>query len=240
MSFVPRVTHFGSYGKTKLKSGEKGMLKIRLCEKNHRLNILCLGAHPDDIEIGCGGTILRLLQEVPETHFRWVVFSGDEVRSTEALESTRVFLEKAKTKKTDIQHFRESYFPFCGALIKDYFERLKNEFFPDIVFTHYNGDCHQDHRLISDLTWNTFRDHFILEYEVPKYDGDLRTPNLYVHLNELIVRKKVKHICDIFRTQKEKQWFTEETFKSILRIRGLESNSPTKYAEAFYCRKIVF
>jgi LmbE family N-acetylglucosaminyl deacetylase len=219
---------------------KESMLRVRFFEQIQKLNILCLGAHPDDIEIGCGGTILRLLEEVPEAKFCWVVFSGDEKRGKEARESAKVFLKDAKAKKIDVKDFRESYFPFVGAEIKDYFEKLKTEFSPDIVFTHYANDAHQDHRLISNLTWNTFRDHLILEYEVPKYDGDLGTPNLYVHLNESDVRKKTKNICDIFRTQKEKKWFTEETFRSILRIRGVESNSPSKYAEAFYCRKIVF
>jgi LmbE family N-acetylglucosaminyl deacetylase len=219
---------------------KKSMLKVRFFDENQKLSILCLGAHPDDIEIGCGGTILRLIEEVPGAQFYWAVFSGDEERGKEAYESAKVFLKKVKAKKIDVQDFRESYFPFIGAKIKDYFEKLKNIFSPDIVFTHYANDAHQDHRLISNLTWNTFRHHFILEYEVPKYDGDLGTPNLYVHLNESDVRRKAKYIFDIFRTQKEKEWFTEETFRSILRIRGVESNSPSKYAEAFYCRKVVF
>jgi len=219
---------------------KKSMLKVRFFEKNQKLNILCLGAHPDDIEIGCGGTILRLIEEVPKAQFYWAVFSGDEKRGREACESAKVFLKKVKAKKIDVQGFRESYFPFIGAKIKDYFEKLGKEYFPDIVFTHYRNDAHQDHRVISALTWNTFRDHFILEYEVPKYDGDLGTPNLYVYLNESHVERKISYLCDVFQTQKEKQWFDEETFRSILRIRGVESNSPSKYAEAFYCRKIVF
>ena len=215
------------------------MLKLKLIEKKQELRILCLGAHPDDIEIGCGGTVQKLIKEVPETQFYWVVFSGDGNRSKEAYESASVVLNRVKSKKIDVQQFRESYFPYIGASIKDYFEKLKREFSPDIIFTHYNNDAHQDHRLVSNLTWNTFRDHFILEYEVPKYDGDLGNPNLYVHLNELDIQKKIQNICDIFRTQKEKHWFTEENFRSILRIRGAESNSPSNYAEAFYCRKIV-
>jgi len=234
--------HSGSYGIIRVKSRlvKNKVLGLRFFEKNQKLRILCLGAHPDDIEIGCGGTIQRLIKEVHEAHFFWVVFSGDGKRGKEAYEGARVFLNKVKSKKIEVQQFRESYFPFVGAPIKDYFEKLKKEFSPDIVFTHYINDAHQDHRLISNLTWNTFRDHFILEYEVPKYDGDLGNPNIYVHLNESDVQRKIKYICDIFRTQKEKQWFTEETFRSILRIRGVESNSPSNYAEAFYCRKIVF
>lgn len=216
------------------------MLRLRFLEKNQELRILCLGAHSDDIEIGCGGTIQKLIEEVPKTHFFWVVLSGDGKRGKEAYEGARVFLNTVKLKKIDVQQFRESYFPFIGARIKDYFEKLKEEFSPDIVFTHYTNDAHQDHRLVSNLTWNTFRDHFILEYEVPKYDGDLGTPNMYVYLDETIVQRKIKFICDVFQTQKRKKWFTEETFRSILRIRGVESNSPNNYAEAFYCRKIVW
>jgi LmbE family N-acetylglucosaminyl deacetylase len=216
------------------------MLKVRFFEENQKLNILCLGAHPDDIEIGCGGTILRLIEEVPEARFYWTVFSGDEKRGKEACESAKVFLKKVEAKEIDVQDFRESYFPFVGVQIKDYFEKLNNEFSPDIIFTHYANDAHQDHRLISNLTWNTFRDHFIVEYEVPKYDGDLGTPNLYVHLDESHVQRKIDYLCNVFQTQRSKLWFDEETFRSILRIRGVESNSPSKYAEAFYCRKVVF
>lgn len=215
------------------------MHKVRLFEENQKPKILCLGAHPDDIEVGCGGTVLRLIEEVPEAQFYWAVFSGDEKRSKEASKSARIFLEKVKSKKIDVQDFRDSYFPFVGAKIKDYFEKLGKEFSPDIVFTHYRSDAHQDHRLISSLTWNTFRDHFILEYEVPKYDGDLGAPNLYLYLTESQVERKISFLCDIFQTQKKKQWFDQETFKSILRIRGVECNSPSKYAEAFYCRKII-
>jgi LmbE family N-acetylglucosaminyl deacetylase len=215
------------------------MLKFKFLEKSPRLNVMCLGSHPDDIEIGCGGTILRL-GERGDTQFFWSVLSGNAERGKEARKGANAFLERVKLKKVDIQQFRESYFPFAGAQIKDYFEKLKKEFSPDLILTHHSKDAHQDHRLVSDLTWNTFRDHLILEYEIPKYDGDLRTPNFYVHLDEPLVKMKTSLICSIFKTQKKKQWFTEETFRSILRIRGVESNSPSKYAEAFHCRKIVF
>jgi LmbE family N-acetylglucosaminyl deacetylase len=214
------------------------MLKLNLLlQKN--LKVLCLGAHSDDIEIGCGGTILRLLREVPDTQFYWLVFSAKENRAKEASESAFSFLSKAKSKTIDIQNFRESYFPFIGAEIKDCFESLKNIFNPDIIFTHFNKDAHQDHKLISNLTWNTFRDHFILEYEIPKYDGDLDTPNLYSHIEAFDVQNKVDLLCTLFKTQKQRSWFSEETFRSIMRIRGVESNSPSGYAEAFYSRKII-
>jgi LmbE family N-acetylglucosaminyl deacetylase len=216
------------------------MFNIRFFGESKKPKILCLGAHADDVEIGCGGTILRLISEVPEVQFYWVVFSGGSKRAKEAHQSANFFLRGAGSKVITVQDYRESYFPFFGADIKDFFEKLRKDISPDLVFTHYKNDAHQDHRLLSELTWNTFRNHFILEYEIPKYDGDLGNPNLYVYLDESVVQKKVKFICDVFQSQNEKQWFNEETFRSILRIRGVESNSPSKYAEAFYCRKIFF
>ena len=215
------------------------MQKFSFFEKGSKMNVLCLGAHPDDIEIGCGGTVLRLMDELDEAQFSWIVFSGDEKRRREAQKSADTFLIKNRLRELSIQTFRESYFPYEGAKIKDYFEELKNMQTPDVIFTHYRGDAHQDHRLISDLTWNTFRDNLILEYEIPKYDGDLGNPNLFVRLGDLPVQKKIDHILDVFKSQSGKRWFTEETFRSILRLRGVESNSPSGYAEAFYCRKVV-
>ncbi|MEI2579606.1 PIG-L deacetylase family protein [Scytonema sp. PRP1] len=127
-----------------------------------------------------------------------------------------------------------------GIEIKEFFEQLKQDYNPDLIFTHSRHDLHQDHRLIYDFTWNTFRNHLILEYEIPKYDGDLGNPNFFVHLDEETCQDKIKNIIDSFPSQKGKQWFTQETFLSILRLRGIESNAPNKYAEAFYCRKVVF
>ena len=215
------------------------MLEAKLFGNKNNLKILFLGAHSDDIEIGCGGTILKFIKELAKAQIRWIVFSGNEIRAAEAQQSASTFLNEVKSKKIDVYDFRESYFPFIGADLKDCFEKLKKEFNPDIIFTHYAKDAHQDHKLISKLTWNTFRDHFIFEYEIPKYDGDLSTPNLYVNLDDLIIRKKINYICKIFKSQKKKSWFSEETFRSISRIRGIESNSPDKYAESFYCHKIL-
>jgi LmbE family N-acetylglucosaminyl deacetylase len=214
------------------------MLISHLFEKIPEPRILCLGAHPDDIEIGCGGTILKILDRIPGASFRWIVFSGNQKRTIEAQDSARCFLGNAQAK-FDFLQFKDSYFPFMGGSIKDYFEELKKNYCPDIIFTHYSNDAHQDHRLISDLTWNTFRNHFIMEYEIPKYDGDLITPNLYVHLDEQIVLQKINYILSSFKSQKEKSWFTEDTFKSLLRIRGIESNASTLFAEGFHCRKII-
>jgi LmbE family N-acetylglucosaminyl deacetylase len=201
--------------------------------------ILALGAHADDIEIGSGGTILRLLEENPATDVYWVVFGASGQRRTEAVESANIFLANARRKEILVKEFRDGYFPYAGAEIKDFFEELKRKYVPDLILTHSRGDLHQDHRLVSELTWNTFRNHLILEYEIVKYDGDLGVPNLFVHLNESTVRKKIQTILECFKSQQDKSWFTEDTFSSILRLRGVESNAPDKCAEAYYCRKIV-
>lgn len=216
------------------------MLKLSLLKNDDSpRRVLCLGAHCDDIEIGCGGTILRLLENYTNVEFHWVVFSSNQERAREALASANHFLGSERSKNVAIRNFRDGFFPFIGEEIKEYFEQLKSEFVPDLIFTHYRNDLHQDHRLISDLTWNTFRDHLILEYEIPKYDGDWGSPNFFVHLDESICRRKIKHLTDAFETQKAKSWFSGETFMAVLRLRGIESNSPTKYAEAFYCKKMV-
>lgn len=202
--------------------------------------ILCLGSHCDDIEIGCGGTILKLIENYQHVIIYWVVFSSNEERAQEATASASLFLKEIPKKKIIIKKFRDGFLPFQGIEVKECFEQLKQEFSPDIIFTHHRDDRHQDHRLISEFTWNTFRNDLILEYEIPKYDGDLGIPNFFVHLDDALCRRKIQYILDAFPTQNHKQWFTEETFRSILRIRGIESNSPSKYAEAFYCRKIFF
>lgn len=201
--------------------------------------VLCLGAHCDDIEIGCGGTILRLIQDYPHVRVYWVVFSSDPERAAEARRSADAFLQHAAGKDARIREFRNGYFPTVAADIKDYFEELKAAIRPDVIFTHYRHDLHQDHRLVSELTWNTFRNHLILEYEIPKYDGDLGTPNLYVPLSEAVWRRKIATLMECFASQREKQWFTSETFAALMRLRGIESNSPSGYAEAFHGRKLV-
>lgn len=212
-----------------------GLIKIR----HKKLTVLCLGAHSDDIEIGCGGTLLRLLQDHPESTVVWVVFSARGRRRAEALRSGNAFLEQAESKTIIAKSFKESFFPYHGKAIKDCFEELKKDMDPDLIFTHYRHDLHQDHRTICELTWNTFRHHQILEYEIPKYDGDLGQPNVYVPLEEAFCNAKVKLLMKGFSTQRSRQWFTEDTFYSLLRLRGIESNGSGRYAEAFYGRKIV-
>ncbi len=203
------------------------------------LKVLCLGAHSDDIEIGCGGTLLELMARYPDVQIRWVVFGANGQRIEEASNSAESFLAKVADKKVIVGGFRDGFFPYQATEIKEYFEEIKFGFVPDLILTHYRDDRHQDHRLISDLTWNTFRDRTIWEYEIPKYDGDLGIPNLFVHLSREICDRKVSHLFTHFTSQSGKAWFTEDTFFAMLRIRGMESNSPSKYAEAFYCRKAI-
>ena len=215
------------------------MLHLQLGQSTDVLRVLCLGAHSDDIEIGCGGTILRLLAQRRNVEVKWVVFAASPERRLEAERSAEMFLREAVKKEIVVRDFKESFFPYIGSEIKECFEDIKRTISPDLVFTHFRDDLHQDHRLISELTWNTFRDHVILEYEIIKYDGGLGSPMVFVHLSEEICARKVKYLMENFQSQRSHQWFTEETFRAILRLRGVESNAPSKFAEAFYARKLV-
>jgi LmbE family N-acetylglucosaminyl deacetylase len=201
--------------------------------------VLCLGAHSDDIELGCGGTLLRLLEENERIRVHWIVFSSGPERSEEALRAADVFLERAGDRAVDVLDFRERYFPFVGAHITEYFDALGERVDPDVIFTHRREDQHQDHRLVAELTWQTFRDHLILEYEIPKYEGDLGNPNVFIELDRSVCDRKVKYLLDSFKSQEEKDWFTEETLMAVLRLRGVEGGSRTGYAEGFQCRKLV-
>jgi LmbE family N-acetylglucosaminyl deacetylase len=200
--------------------------------------ILCLGAHSDDLEIGCGATILRLAREYPSTSFHWVVFStGDDDRRREATAAANAFLDGANSKQVEIESFRDGFFPFLGERIKERFEEIKAAFVPDLVFTHHRHDLHQDHRTIAELTWQTFRDSMILEYEIPKWDGDLGTPNCYVRVPDALADRKIELIMAHFRSQHAKRWFTPDTFRALMRLRGIEAG--TALAEAFYARKLT-
>ena len=201
--------------------------------------ILCLGAHSDDIEIGCGGTLLKLLAQRPGLTVHWVILGAHGDRADEARQSAERFLSDAAGARVDVRGFRDSYFPYIGGEIKDFFHELGGRVAPDLVFTHRREDLHQDHRLTAELTWNVFRNHLILEYEIPKYEGDLGAPNVFVPLEEATCGRKVAAIMEHFRTQHEKHWFCEDLFWSVLRLRGAESNSPTRFAEAFTCRKMT-
>jgi LmbE family N-acetylglucosaminyl deacetylase len=217
----------------------KGMIGLKLdAAAGKPLQILCLGSHSDDIEIGCGGTILHLASQYPGCEFHWVVFSAIGVREEEARRAASQFVEPGSLKGPHLKAFRDGFMPFAGTEVKDSFEELKT-ISPDLIFTHNGKDAHQDHRLIAELTWNTFRNHLILEYEIPKYDGDLGQANLFVPLEPETYQRKVRYIMDAFQSQHSKHWFRQETFLALMRLRGMECNAPSGHAEAFYCRKLV-
>jgi LmbE family N-acetylglucosaminyl deacetylase len=203
------------------------------------LRVLCLGAHSDDIEIGCGGTLLKLCAEHPEIEVRWVVLSAAGARAEEARRSAELFLRSASGAEVLVESFRDGFFPYIGAEIKEYFEELKRGYSPNLIFSHYGADRHQDHRLVSELTWNTFRSHLVLEYEIPKYDGGLGSPNLFVPLTQAQQSEKIELLMTAFPSQREKHWFTPETFSGLMRLRGIEAAAPAGFAEGFYARKLV-
>jgi LmbE family N-acetylglucosaminyl deacetylase len=203
------------------------------------LRLLAIGAHADDIEIGCGGTILKLIERGALSEVCWVVLTGETRRAAEAAQSADALLGDVPAKRVILKDFRDGYFPYDGGEIKGFFEQLKGEVSPDLILTHQRADLHQDHRVTCELTWNTFRDHLILEYEVPKYDGDMGRPNVYVGLDDTLRRRKLDHLTTHFGSQSSKRWFEDELFSGLLRLRGMECNSPTGYAEAFYCRKAI-
>jgi LmbE family N-acetylglucosaminyl deacetylase len=202
--------------------------------------LLALGAHADDIEIGCGGTLLRLAAEHRQLEVMWVVFSAAHERAAEARASAAAFLSGAARAHVEVREYRDGYFPYQGDLVKDDFEALKRDFDPDLVFTHAREDRHQDHRVISDLTWNTWRSHTILEYEVPKWDGDLATPNFYAHLTEADLERKIAFLLEHFPSQRQKHWFSADVFRALARLRGVECAAPHRYAEGFTARKVSF
>lgn len=201
--------------------------------------LLVIGAHSDDIEIGCGGTLLRLLRDCPSVEVTWVVMSASAERVAEARSSAEAMLAGVPHAEIVIDTFRDGFLPYAGEAVKDRFETLKQPHQPDLILTHFGRDAHQDHRLVSELTWNTFRDHLILEYEIPKYDGDMSAPNFFVRLDEEFVVGKIAHLLRHFPSQLSRRWFTEDLFRSLMRLRGMECNAPSRYAEAFYCRKVV-
>lgn len=215
------------------------MMKLNLHGGNDAaLKVLCLGSHSDDIEIGCGGTILQLIRQYPNATFHWIVFSATGVRKAEAQRGACLFVGPERLDQAVFKEFPDTCMPFVGADIKSFFEELK-QISPDLIFTHNRADAHQDHRFISELTWNAFRDHFILEYEIPKYDGDLGRPSVFVPLADDLHRQKVRYLMECFTSQRSKRWFDESTFFALMRLRGMECNATSGYAEAFYCRKLV-
>jgi LmbE family N-acetylglucosaminyl deacetylase len=216
------------------------MERVSLLQGDAPRRVLALGAHCDDIEIGCGGTLLRMISERPQLEVRWVAFASTPARAEEARASAAAFLSGAAKSEVVVHAFRDGYLPHSGAAVKDEFEAHKRAFSPDLIFTHFRNDLHQDHRLVSELTWNTWRNHMILEYEIPKYDGDLGVPNFFSPLAARTLEEKIALVMRHFPTQAGKPWFTADLFRAIARIRGMECVAPEGLAEAFYCRKAVF
>jgi LmbE family N-acetylglucosaminyl deacetylase len=234
---MPKATPLGKFGTA---TEHSQMLKLGFQKRSRQpYRILCLGAHSDDIEIGCGGAILELLRTRRDLEFHWVVFSSGKDRDREARRSASLFLKHSAKQEVAVLDFRNSFFPSEFVKIKEYFEGLKTAISPDLILTHARDDLHQDHRVINQLTWNTWRNHFILEYEIPKYDGDLGRPNFFVPFDQKVAALKIKHLMSCFKTQSNKHWFTPDTFQGLMRIRGLEANSSGNFAEAFYARKVI-
>jgi LmbE family N-acetylglucosaminyl deacetylase len=215
------------------------MKSLRIAGRGDRLSVLCLGAHSDDIEIGAGGTILTWLDQGIHLEVHWCVLSGIRERETEARASAGDFLAGATTSTIEIMNFRDGFFPEQGEQLKIWFESLKARVAPDLILAHRRDDAHQDHRQVNRLVWNTFRDHLVLEYEIPKWDGDLGRPNLYMPVSASVMQRKVDLLMDHFGSQRSKQWFDPETFLGLARLRGMECRADDRYAEAFVARKLV-
>jgi LmbE family N-acetylglucosaminyl deacetylase len=207
--------------------------------KGRPLRLLCIGAHSDDLEIGCAGTVLTWLAENPTVEVSWVVLGAEGLRAEEARRSARALLGRARTSRVVVTDFRDCFFQSQYLKLKSHFETLKRELAPDVVLTHRLEDRHQDHRLTAELSWNTWRDHLVLEYEIPKYEGDLTTPNAYVPLSRTVANRKVAHLRRCFPSQRGRDWFTADTFFGLMRLRGLESRSPSGLADGFHARKLV-
>ena len=203
-----------------------------------RLTLLCIGAHPDDIEIGCGGAVLTLLERHPGSRVLWTVFSGTPERAEEARRGAAGFLGAAGSSEVAVHGFRDGFFPAESAAIKEAFEAMKREAAPDVVLTHRRADHHQDHRTLAELTWNTFRDHLVLEYEIPKYDPDLGNPNLFVPLERAAADAKIAALMRCFPSQAGRRWFEPGTFEALMRLRGMQCAAPSGLAEGFHAPKL--
>jgi LmbE family N-acetylglucosaminyl deacetylase len=209
-------------------------------ERSEPPRVLVVGCHADDIEIGCGGTMLELVARNPDAEVTWLVLSGNDARATEASASASSFLDGLTTEpRILVEGFRDGFLPYLGPVVKERFEALKGEVAPDLILTHTRDDLHQDHRLACELTWNTFRNHLILEYEIPKWDGDLRPTNIFVPLDEASAQRKVELLLEHFASQRDRHWFTSDVFLGLMRLRGLECNASSGYAEGFHGRKVA-
>jgi LmbE family N-acetylglucosaminyl deacetylase len=211
---------------------------IRIAGRGDRLSVLCLGAHSDDIEIGAGGTLLAWMDQGIRLDVHWCVLSGAGEREREAKASARDFLAAAENREIEVLNFRDGFFPEQGERIKLWFEALKNRVDPDVIISHRQDDAHQDHRQVARLAWNTFRDHLILEYEIPKWDGDMARPNMYMPVPARVFKRKVDLLVSHFASQRGKQWFDADTFFGLARLRGMECRADERYAEGFIARKL--
>ena len=214
------------------------MQPLLFAKPGQTLRVLCLGAHSDDIEIGAGGTLLGWIAAGAKLDVHWCVLSANGPRRAEAMAGASAVLDGAVARKIECGEFRDGYFPYDGAEIKAWIEDLKARVNPDVIFTHRSDDAHQDHREVCRLTWNAFRDHTILEYEIPKWDGDLGQPNLYIAMPEEIMERKIALLAKCFGTQRSKDWFDADTFRGLARLRGMECRAPGRFAEAFVARKL--
>jgi LmbE family N-acetylglucosaminyl deacetylase len=214
------------------------MRRLTWAEPGTPRAVLAIGAHSDDLEIGCGGSILSFARSNPGLHVHWVVLAAGGARGAEARASAEAFLGDVEST-VEVHDFRDGYLPYEGAAVKDVFESLKARVDPELVFTHTRDDLHQDHRLVCELTWNTFRDHLVLEYEIPKYDGDLGRPNAYVALSEDVVAEKLSLLETHFETQRGKDWFDRDLFRGLMRLRGMECRAESGYAEGFRAPKLT-
>jgi LmbE family N-acetylglucosaminyl deacetylase len=215
------------------------MKLVELADSGERLSVLCIGAHSDDIEIGAGATILGWIGRGVRLDVHWAVLSACGPRGAEARSSAEAFLANAVRSVIELAEFRDGFFPYQGADIKNWFEALKRRTSPEVILCHSRNDAHQDHREVSMLTWNTFRDHTILEYEIPKWDGDLSQPNFFIPASKAVMERKAQLLHDHFCTQRSKDWFDVQTFMGLARLRGAECRAPEGFAEAFHARKIV-
>jgi LmbE family N-acetylglucosaminyl deacetylase len=216
------------------------MLPLSFSAAQPLRRVLAIGCHADDIEIGCGGTMLELTRSIPDLEVDWVVLAAPGARADEARESATSFLAAAGSAHVDVHEFRDGFLPYSGREVKELFEGLKSRPDPQLIFTHTRDDLHQDHRLACELTWNTFRNHLILEYEIPKVDGDLGTPNVFFPLSASVAEEKVALLLEHFPSQAGKHWFDRELFLGLMRIRGMEAVAPERLAEAFTARKFAF
>jgi LmbE family N-acetylglucosaminyl deacetylase len=215
------------------------MRGLDFIQPGRRVSVLCLGAHSDDIEIGAGGALLQWIASGAQLDVYWCVLSATGARAEEASRSAEAFLYGASSVQLTLAEFRDGFFPYQGDEIKPFFESIKRRTDPDIILTHRSDDAHQDHREVNRLTWNTFRDHLILEYEIPKWDGDMGRPNAYVPLSSASIERKTDLLMAHFGTQRSKDWFDDETFRGLARLRGMECRAPERYAEAFVMRKAI-